>query len=178
MSDERANLFGLTQDILAIDRMLEELDDPDSELTEQQKTAYSVELSKFLDDVAAARDGKVDGYCLYVRKLEHEKQSLEAFAREFSEKAARRKARIDSLKGRLVWHMEQVGQKKITTERHTVSWQQNGGVEPIDIVEPESVPVQFCKLVPSNTLIREAINRGEEVPGVVKMERGKHLRIK
>lgn len=177
MSDEK-NLFGLTQDILAIDRMLDELDDEESELTAEQRNKHSMELSRFLDDVARARDDKIDGYCLYLKKLEHEQESLAAIAREFSEKAARRKQRIESLKGRLIWHMEQVGQTKVKTDRNTVSWQYNGGVDPIEILEPDEVPTSCCKLVPSNRLIREAMERGEEIPGVVRLERGKHLRIR
>lgn len=176
--EKRANLFSLTQDILAIDRLLDELDDPEAELTQEQRNKYSLEVSKFLDDVARARDEKIDGYCMYVRKLESEQKGLESIAREFSEKASRRKARIDLLKARLVDHLKSVGQVKVATERNTVSWQHNGGVVPIEIVDAEEIPARYCKLVPSNTLVREALEAGEEVPGAVMLERGCHLRIR
>ena len=77
---------------------------------------------------------------------------LESIAREFSENSIAAQARIDLLKARLVDHLKSVGQVKVT-ERNTVSWQHNGGVVPIEIVDAEEIPARCRKLVPSNTLV-------------------------
>ena len=45
--EKRANLFSLTQDILAIDRLLDELDDPEAELTQIIDRLAAIEFEVF-----------------------------------------------------------------------------------------------------------------------------------
>jgi hypothetical protein len=99
--------------------------------------------------------------------------------------------------------MDRFGKAKLEGKYNTLAIQNNGGVRPLTIAQPDMVPEDYLVThVPINVsclnylnkitgldlrgttpepwtkAIREALERGEGVPGCRLEERGRHLRVK
>jgi hypothetical protein len=83
----------------------------------------------------------------------------------------------------LQYAMEHLGLKYIKTPLHTFRIQKNGGKQALDIMVPaEELPEKYriveTTVKPDKNLLREDLETGEAVPGVVLMEREESLRIR
>jgi Siphovirus Gp157 len=102
---------------------------------------------------------------------------------------------LDRMKANALAAMQNHGVKEIRGSLHSMRVQNNGGLLPLEIsawpkdssgrFAPQpydgtgALPASFMKLlaVPNTEAIREALKRGEEVPGAKLLERGSHLRV-
>jgi hypothetical protein len=165
-------LFELTEEFVDLEYRLDALDDSDE--------AGLQELLDWMQSLGNQRQEKIDAYGWLIRKLESEAVAAKAIAAEFQSKARSRESRIDLLKDMIRTHMLTVGERKLLGHKFTVALQKNGGALPVEIVDEEAIPVEFCEMkkVPVKTLIREAIEAGGSVPGAYLAERGESVRIK
>ena len=121
---------------------------------------------------------KTSGYINVIQQLDMEAKKADELMHQFELKRDLRKDRINRLKSMLLDAMIKTDNLTLDTGEYTVKVVNNGGVEPM-IIDGE-VPESMCKVIlePDKKRIREAIEKGEDVPYAHLMPRGKHLSIK
>ena len=115
------------------------------------------------------------------RILEAEADAIEAAAKEMMARAKSKRNRADSIREYLKTCMEVAGVNKIECPHFAITIQRNP--PSVDVFEPSLVPAEFMRYPeappPSidKVAIREAIKKGQEVPGAM-MQQGTKLVIK
>ncbi len=170
-------LFQITDDMHALDELLEELGGDISD----PRVAETVDA--WMAELDADLTRKVDNYAAFIRELEARCQVRRDEGRRLYDLARSDESKADWLKDRLCIALRQRGLQRVETPRYRVSVAANGGKQPLDIHDPKAVPKQFCQHIPESwdpdaDLIRAELQAGREVPGVALMARGSHLRIK
>jgi len=171
-------LFEISEDILALDMLLEEtggdISDPK---VAAAVDAWFAELNENLCD-------KVDNYCAYIAEL----NARAAARREAMERLAKRvktdENAAKSLKARLQMVFEQRNLapkgKPFETGRFRISLAGNGGPAPMT-VDSGQLPKEFWMQPPpvvDYDKVRKALEAGQKVPGAALMPRGQHLNIR
>lgn len=144
------------------------------------------EMAAAVAEHAAALDGaladKADAYAALIRSLEARAEAREAEADRMYNLGKTDAALADRLRTALREAMERTGRTKIETPRFRLSVRANGGKVPV-VVEDESalpaiyrVPVYAEKIDKDG--VREALERGETVPGARLGERGTRLDLR
>lgn len=77
---------------------------------------------------------------------------------------------------RLMESMNAIGKDRLQTEHFKLSIAKNGGLKPMKITG--DVPLQYCRLEPDNKLIREALDKGEELSFAHFEDRGVYLSVR
>lgn len=164
-------LFAITQDVLAAEAALDEVDDGGDELDE---------VLQWINAIVAEQAEKVDGYCWLIKRLQAEADSAKAVATEFAQKKQQREAKIDRLKKLLQEHMKATGQTSLIGNAFRVAIQRNGGKAPLNCYDPSQITDEFYRVEKhlDNDAIRRCLESGVEVPGVELGERGEGLRIR
>src|SRR5690242_10403896 len=144
---------------------------------------------------------KVDGICHALHAFESAADSAFEEAGRLHERGNRLIAQRDRIKAATLKAMQDHGVRVLETPTNKLRVQANGGLDPLEIVDPlptdylnitVTMPMQqwleltlgalpsiekTAKLSPANEAIRQALKRGEEVPGAKLLPRGFHLRI-
>ena len=148
---------------------------------------------------------KVDGIANAIKQFEAVSAQSKEEADRLAVRAKSLQAVADSIRERVIEVMEDVGQKKLRGGLNTLTVSGNGGVQPLDIRQPDLIPEAYMRVTvqlpvtvwrellkttaglsevskekerePDNALIRGALNIPVGVPGCILKERGKHLRI-
>lgn len=168
------SLWDINDTIREIDEYLDIMTDSPEEADDR---AF---VQGLLDEVAEARDEKINGYAYVIRRLEHEATVAKEEAEHWRAKAQQRENHAKRLKTALVEHMQSVGQQKLSTDKFKLAVQQNGGKEPVEF-DVDSLPDEYFNVpepVPDVDRIRNALIQGVEVPGADLRGRGFHLRIR
>lgn len=136
----------------------------------------------YIDSIEANNlmiDEKADSYAAVAKNIEAEIKGMADYVKEASDRKMSLTRRLDKLKDRLMYCMLLMGKNKIGDKSET-KIVGNGGKRKVTIVDIELLPDKFKKITiePDNDKIREALEKGEEVPGCVLEERGQHLSIK
>ncbi len=169
-------LLEISKDMHALDDLLYELGgDLNNPQVAEAVKAWFAELDTNMSN-------KVDNYAAYITDL----LARAATRKQESVRLAER-ARIDEstagfLKGRLMEALRDRGVKRMDTARYRVSVAGNGGLQPMEIEDPDAVPTKYrqCvpeKWVPDTKAIHLALSLGFSVPGCVLKPRGTHLKI-
>ena len=167
-------LFEITEEFAEVEARLEALDDSDNDLEAMSQ------LLEWMTDLSNERAEKIDAYCWFIRKLQAESETAKQVAAEFREKANQRENKVEMLKSLVYQHMKTLGHPKLFGKKFTVAIQKNGGSIPVEIIDEDEIPILLCeyKKIPVKTLIREALEKGDIVPGARLGERGESIRIK
>lgn len=146
----------------------------------------SPEVDAALEQHAAALrealSDKADAYADTITALAGRAEARDAEAKRITALASADRNLADRLRQRLLDAMVTTGTQKVETVRHRISVVSNGGALPVEIANPDDLPRQF--VVPEviekvdKNAIREALLRGENVPGARLCERGRRLAIK
>lgn len=135
-----------------------------------------------IDALAEAFDAKADDYAALIRSVEHRANGREEEARRIAELARSDRALAERLRSALMEAMQRTNRRRFDTERFALSVQQNGGKRALRIMSEDEIPEEYRVPVYSTRIdrdgIREAIERGEAVPGAVLEDRGFRLNIK
>lgn len=169
-------LFEINQELVWLEERLEADDEAGVEYSDE----LIQKISQHLDDLGAERDRKLDGYAVVIKQLDAEHKIAQEQYKEWRKKAEQREKRKAFLLNALKMHLEAVGQEKVKTGRFSFSVCSNGGVAPLRVDEDFLSDEFFYQppRVPDNGKIRDALDRGESVPGAKYDERGKHVRIR
>lgn len=171
---KRRTLFDLAADMRALDDLLLECGgDITNEATAAAVDAWFAENQDRLGE-------KVDAYVALIREFEARKVALVAERDRLISRIRTAENAADGLKRRLQMAMESIGTTKIETDTNTVAIQNNGGKAPLKIIDEAAIPEAYGDMVwrISNERIREALEKGETVPGAMLEPRGKSLRIR
>jgi len=167
-------LFEITQEFLALDTILDGLEDDASEDVVSG-------VMQWMQDLTQQRADKIDSYAFVIAQEQARADVCAKQAAEFQQKATTAKNKVEFLKTRMMEHMDSLETKTLITDRFRFSIAANGGMEPVYIHDADLIPEALKVAVepaPDKSAIRIALQNGETVPGAILMERGKHLRIK
>ena len=189
MSPQRESLYVLTEELVALDTMLQEIGGDVSSPEGQTLEKWAEEFDWKMRD-------KVDGYASLAINLEADALTI---ANEVRRLQARKNA-IENRRARLLalakFSMERLKVRKLEGVRFTIAIQKNGGVEPLEVlVEPKDLPAHFRDeemvysanldvLRKSLEVRRAALAKGEadpipELAGKAELkERGESVRVR
>lgn len=168
-----ANIYELTNDLVALQEMLENSTDE--------------ELDEALRDTLEANQGiyeeKLESYCKVIKNLEVDKEGYMAEAKRLTDKAKRLTNNIAKLKGLMYESMKLTNTTKVKGQLFTVAIQKNGGKTPVIVAEDADLSILPDQLVtvttaPALDAIRELLEAGKTVEGFTLGERGESLRIR
>jgi hypothetical protein len=160
----KLSLLEIVEGILAV---FDEIDAVDGEVTE--------ETGAKLDALSLSLEQKGEGYAAVIRMAREQAAASRAFAKRYTERAARKERQADALETRLFEAMKATGRKKIETATVTLAIQANGGQA--SLVLTGSVPAEYLKPgEPDNAKIRARLAEGPL--DFAKLERGEGLRIR
>lgn len=178
-------LFEITQDLVKIDEMLDEIEGDLSKLEHSP-------IHDWFDALGAEEGEKLDAYVALIKRNEMEAVAAKAEKEQWSQKEKARTAKAEWLKARLKNHLEITKRAKVQTAKgHTIAIQKNGGKVPVSYddtafnamtkEELESLEGEGL-LVFQPVLNKDACHRhltnGGELPFAKLSEVGTHLRIK
>lgn len=177
MTAQRQTLFTISDDLLALDSLL---DDVGGDVSDPQVEAA---VSAWFLELQYDEGRKLDGWIGYIKTIEMEAAKAREVAAEFAAKAKSRESRAEWMRERIKHHIEHTGRTKVTTAGgYVLAVQANGGKPPlvIDATSPADVPDVYC--VTSRQIdrdkVREALERGDAVSFARLLVKGTHLRIK
>lgn len=168
------NLYELTQEMVELDTLLAQAEDPDS-----PEVFDAIQRALALHD---ERERKVDAYCCLIAEISARAAARKAEADRLNASATASANAVKRLKTRLLEAFNAMGIGKLETERFTVSVAKNGGLVPLEIdpdVDPAALPEEYQKVTISvdNEKVRAALAT-TELPFAKLGERGQHVRIK
>lgn len=165
MSD---TLFDLTGEYL---QALDVLTDP--EIDEQV-------VSDTLEGLLGAIEVKSEGYIAVLNRLDMELTACKKHEQEWKARKQIRENAIKRLKKALTDTMVAIDKTEIAAGDVKIKLVNNGGLLPLIVDEDAEIPDRFKKIIyeTDNTLIRKALDSGEDLPFARYGERGKGIRIK
>ena len=188
---QRHSLFDISAEILRLhDERETAIDNGDEEAVKE----LDLELQAYLKEQLPA---KVDGIRGYIRSQEVAANIHRIEAQHQLDLAKRAEGNVARIKEFCLQVMQHFDVQKYTGKLHWIRRQENGGVAPLEIAQPELVPehlkivtvkmswpewksVTFGEAIaiePDKIRIRAALERGEGVPGCRLLERGEHVRV-
>ncbi len=146
MSQLNRTLFEISEDLVALDSLLDEVG---GEVTDEQAEAA---IEKWFAELGEERDKKIDGYCSLIKQKEAVAKARKAEADRIEALATVDKNAASRLKGRLKLFFEAHDIEKLETDRFKVAIQNNGGALPVILTEdatehPEELPEQYRRVV-------------------------------
>lgn len=165
MSD---TLFDLTGEYL---QALDVLTDP--EIDEQV-------VSDTLEGLLGAIEVKSEGYIAVLNRLDMELTACKKHEQEWKARKQIRENAIKRLKKALTDTMVAIDKTEIAAGDVKIKLVNNGGLLPLIVDEDAEIPDRFKKIIyeTDNSLIRKALDNGEDLPFARYGERGKGIRIK
>ena len=178
-----------------IESALEQLDESrraaEAEGDTDALSVIDAEIAAYLTREAA----KIDSYAGLIRRRGDEAEDCEREAKRLADRAKALRADEQRLKDNALAVMQRFGVREMKSEKNTLRVQGNGGVQaleilgwpkdsrggyeavPIDTVMMLPMSLRKALIVPNTEAIREALKRGDTIPGVNLLPRGEHLRI-
>ena len=139
------------------------LDIPDEELTDEQRAA----VEDYLNELGQQEASKVDGFAQFVRLEEARAKAMKEEAKRLTSRAKTAEGRLSYLKARYLDIMSSNGLRKVQGDAYTLSVRESKSVVvPDDLTTLDEIFLHRKEVVEADkVLIREAIQRGQEVPG-------------
>lgn len=124
-------------------------------------------------------DDKVEAWCKAEKNLEGERDAVKVELDRLQLKYKMLDNHVERMKQTLQMYMVAAGRRQAgrTLGAKIVK---NGGLAPLEItVQPKDLPEQFQKVTieADKKAIRDALDKGEELPFAQLLERGEHLKI-
>lgn len=173
------SLLALVEDA----RKLAEIVDRFAEDHEGDLTDLDPQLEWWFRENDEAISDKIDKFVSVIREFEARADARENEAARLRLLASADDRKRDRLMGYLKMCMDRTGTTKFSGLRHEVRVVRNGGALPLKFSEglvAQHMPERFQRITVgfNNTAIRDALEAGELVEGVVLGERGSSLRLK
>lgn len=130
-----------------------------------------------LEAIEGEFEVKADNCARVIRNLIAEAEMYEKEMKRMEAAANARKNRAKWLKQQIYNSMKATGKLKFKTDLFSFGIRKNS-VHPMQIVPDVTIPLEYCKIEPDSTKIREALANGAELPFAVLKERGDHLVIR
>jgi len=165
---------------------LYEIEDALAQLAEAREQAEhegdAIQVAKIddaLEHYLSREAKKIDSYANLLKQMGDEVTLCRMEAARLHDRACAIENRRDAMKQNAMAVMNRFGVRSLKSARNTLRIQANGGLQAMDIYNPTGLPPEFMQwtLVPKQTEIRIALERGEEIPGARLLPRGEHLRV-
>ena len=166
-------LFAISEDMLALDAIL---DASDGEISDDAAAA----LDAWFAELGTARDAKLDGYCALIREFDARAAARDDEARRLDALAAVDARKSARLQKRLHEFFALHDLRKVETPRFSLSLVANGGKQALEVfgeVPPAFIRSRTVESV-DNDKIRAALDAGESLPFATLKPRSFSLRIK
>ncbi len=163
MSQENPNLYELTEAIRAeserIAEMMERTQGDEALMTQEDREANGA----FLEGLRTEAGLKADGYAKAIRQVDARAEMRREEARRIADMAAADERRADSIRRFLVQCMGRAGMTKLEGAVFTIAVQQNGGKQPVEVIEGVELPDRFVKVTKSadREALRAALLAGD-----------------
>lgn len=188
MSSANLSLYQIETELLDLLRFREDtVTDADMTPAEQAETLATVDRQ--IEEYIKREVKKADGIASYLRECETRAEALKAEAKRLKERADAWEQRHDRIKSGVLRVMQLMGFKKIEGQQSTLAIRKNPAS--VDIRQPELVPEVYQRVTvtlnaslwnqlcaanpglatatvnrePSKSAIKEALKRGDGVPG-------------
>jgi hypothetical protein len=170
-------LFAISDDMLALDELLDEMG---GDVSDEETEAA---INNWFENLGEERDKKLDNYAAFIRELEARIEARKSEAQRLAALVITDTNRMLALKRRLKWFFEYHDLSPIQTARFRLSLAGNGGKAPLILdpdLTPDSLPEEYRKVsvTPDTDKIRAALDAGAELDFARLGERGKSIRIK
>jgi len=173
---KKQTLFAISEDMQALDDLLEGADFDDQEVQES--------LAKWADEIQVNLEEKVDNYAAFIAILQARSATRKAEAARLAKKSKTDSNKADRLKEHLKVLLTARNMKKIEGARFTVTVANAGGKQSVECnVLGKDLPKDLQKdpkpqeIEADKDAIRERLLAGVEVPGCRLLERGTYLKI-
>lgn len=125
---------------------------------------------------------RLDNYVTLIKEFERQSEARKKEAERLATLSKIDEDLSKRLRFALQTQLEQIGLKKISTERYNISLVKAGGLKPLNLtpdLNPEELPDNYkqVKVTPDKGAIREAFEAGESLPFANLGERSSTLRI-
>ena len=167
-------IFDITADLQALDDLLT---DAGGDITGVEATvdAWLAELSQDLNT-------KVDNYCALISMMNARSEVRKAESDRLYQRAKIDANNAKYLRERLKAALEFRGIPKLETARYKVGISRIGGAPPVLVSDLTVVPPEFIRVTevrePDKEKMRDALAKGQEIPGVQLGARGTCLTIR
>ncbi|AFY61850.1 siphovirus Gp157 family protein [Synechococcus sp. PCC 6312] len=149
----------------------------DSEDAEELMSSYLIEC------VDGAKDHKrLDNYVALISEFERQAEARKKEAERLNTLAKIDESLSKRLRTALKNHLENIGLRKISTERYNINIVKSGGLKPLILdpdLDPDDLPEPYkvTLINPDKVAIRAALEAGESLPFASLGERSETLRI-
>lgn len=170
------SLYAITEEIAAMEQALEDaggcVDDP-------KVLALMDRMFEVLD--GDELDKKVDNYVWFIMQMSADVDARVELAKGLKDATDAEKRTVQRMKDHLHARLDRIGRRK-AGKVHKVSIRKAGGKQAVVLdCEPEELPEQYREIVttvkPKNDELREALERGEEIPGATLRPRGEYIKL-
>lgn len=172
-------LFEISEDLHFLEDFLTETG---GDITEE---GLEAEIDKWLGDLGAERDTKIDNYCALIKQFEATAEARKVEAARIANLASIDANAAARLKARLHEFFKIHKIEKLETLRFKLARQKNGGQLAIIIDQellddPVKIPEEYrrTEYFPRRDEIDQALKAGTELGWAKYGERGEHLRIR
>lgn len=169
-----STLLDITDDMVALDNLIQECGgDMSDPLVED---AIGTWISEMQHDL----DSKVDNYAAFITELKARAAMRKSEADRLTMRAKTDANTAAFLADRLKFALNELGIKKLETNRYRVAVAGNGGKRPMDIhgVVPDKFMEDKVVSTVNKDMIRETLEGGGELDFAILQERGNRLSIK
>jgi len=199
MSTPNLSLFQIETELLELLRFREDVVS-DADMTSAEQADSLEGIDRQIDDYIRREVQKADGIAAYLRECEARAEALKDEAKRIKERADAWTARMDRIKAGVLRVMRLIGKTKIEGHKSTLAIRKNP--PSVEIRQPDLVPDEYLRVTvtmpaetwkkilnhfpyligpvgePSKTAIREALKRGEGVPGCQMNDENTRLEVK
>ncbi len=162
-----STLYNITGDYLSLLEMLENDGDIDPQI-----------LADTLEGIEGEFEEKADEYAKIIRELDAEEDKFITEIKRMSSKMNAISNNSLRLKQHLYESMKATGKTKFKTGLFSFCIRKNGGQQPMEIVPGAEIPDEYCKKIPDNPKIRDALKNGKNLSFAMLKEYGDNLVIK
>lgn len=176
-----SSLYELTEEMVALDRLLAELGGEVTEGTEGQT------LEQWATEFDWKLREKVDGYGSLIKNLEADAGAIGEEVKRLQDRARVLDNRASRLKALAKFSMERLQTRKLEGLRFTIALQKAGGLAPLEVLmDAEKLPEHFQTVTISanNEAIRKQLENPDTAEAIVAAgiarlgERGEYVRIR
>ena len=174
-----SSLYALTEELVALDKLLAELGGDVSEGTQGQT------LEKWAEEFDWKMKEKVDAYGGLYQSLKADVDAITDEIKRLNDRAMVLENRGARLKALAKYSMDRLQVRKLEGVRFTIAIQKNGGKDPVEVlVQPEDLPDPYRRekivISPDADAIRAGLEKKDPLlEGKARMgERGESVRIR
>lgn len=172
------SLYELTEDLVALNRLLEELGGDVTDGTQGQT------LERWAEEFDWKLRDKVDGYATIIRNIEGDALLLEEEITRLQNRKRVLDNRVARLKALAKYSMERLGTRKMEGLKFTLALQKAGGQDPLELLveDVEQFPSRFLRIrkeADKDALRKALVEKDPEAARLARLgERGDYVRVR